>query len=239
MLKVLRITEDKVMLGDPNTKQLMTVNLGDCFEGIKIGDYVDVYASDDMVFVTRFEEHSSESQIETIDENRHEQLKASEAEITQEHVVQSDEKEIKSHIQQSTNDEVQTHQTAKKEKTKLKLRFVPLVFVIVLGVVLSFFVGSFLDFQQPKPYLTSFALVNEYIKQYRDEGIFVAEYDDFSFYEVPTDLREPGSPVLMMIGEMRLIQYDTESTSMDLLILCHFISFDEIDYCQFSTKDGE
>ncbi len=239
MLKVLKITEDKVMLGDPKTKQLMTVNLVDCFEGIKIGDLVDVYGSENMVFVTQVEEHSSASQVETVVEKRHEQSKAPDVETAQAHIVQKTETEIRSHIEQPSNDESQTNEPVKRIKPEHKVRFVPLVFVMVLAVALSFFVGPYLDLQQPKPYLTSFAKVNEYLKQHTGSGVFVLEYDDLSFYEVPTDLKEAGMGDLFMIGEVKFIQYDSESTVIDVLIVCRFNSYDDIDFCEFSQKDGE
>lgn len=50
-MKVLKIIDETVLLGDPVSKKLMKVSLTDCFEGIKIGDSVELFNSEDMVFV--------------------------------------------------------------------------------------------------------------------------------------------------------------------------------------------
>lgn len=234
MLKVLRITEDKVMLGNLKTKELKIVKFEDCYENIKVGDIVEVYTSDEIEIVTIIEEKDSNTQ-ENFDE--HQTL----PEVNTEHVVSilknEDINELDIHQHLSHDSVAESNYT---NSTKPLVRIVLLIFVMVFAVALSFYVASFLNDNQPNKYLNSFQVAQDYLNQMSDNGFVLIEYDDLMFYEVPIYLKDAGRTIdLFMIGQFSVVMFDRDATIQNFIIICEFSSYDEIDYCQSRMKQGE
>lgn len=235
MLKVLRVNEDKVILGDPKTKELKTVNFVDCFKGIKVGDFVEIYTSDEMEFVTKVEEQTIENGDEKYDHPI-----VPEVITTQEVIIQTEEVKQEINIHQHTNDDPST-ESINETSSKPKVRLIPLLFVMVFAIALSFYTAPFLKEPQANQYLTSFELAQNYLNyEMSGDGFALMEYGDFDFYEVPSILHGAGRTIdLVMLGQFKVIDFDNESMILDYLLICEFITYDEIEFCQAVGKMDE